>query len=126
MKYLPYQFNSGDVQIVTEELLTGSSPQNLALNRTNVRLAVDFDVRQANRQMHKYVGVAKARKNNSGNLSGLGQIVSQPWSSTASTNVYHSGKTLISSQFRGNPINVANGMVYVVYYIWFKGQRIDV
>lgn len=49
IKWLPYQFNSGDAQIVSEELLVGSSIVGDVPTSTTVRLAVDFNVRQASR-----------------------------------------------------------------------------
>jgi len=47
MQFKPYKFNSGTTDIASEELLVGSSAVGLALNTTTVRLAVDFNVRNA-------------------------------------------------------------------------------
>jgi len=70
--------------------------------------------------MHKYVGVAKARKNNSG-----GQQASNAWADVEVADMYHIGRTALFSQVNGNALTLPNGIVYCTYYIWFKGQRTD-
>ena len=49
MKYKPYSFNMGTSNIISEELLLGSSIDGTALNATNIRLAVDFHCQKASR-----------------------------------------------------------------------------
>ncbi len=121
MTWLPYQFATGTVNIIQEELLVGSSAVGDALTTTTVRLAVDFKVQQTSRNLHKYVGVAKARRNNSGGNQG-----SNPWSDVELADQYHQGQTGFFSQVNGNAMSNPNGIVYVTYYIWFKGQRTDI
>jgi len=121
MTWLPYRFATGTVNIIEEELLTGSSSVGDALTTTTVRLAVDFKVQQTSRHMKKYVGTAKARKNNSGGNQG-----SNLWSDVELADQYHNGQTFLFSQVNGNAATNPNGIVYATYYIWFKGQRTDI
>jgi len=42
MEYKPYTFSTGITNVVSEELLVGSSIDGTAVDTTNIRLAVDF------------------------------------------------------------------------------------
>lgn len=121
MRWLPYQFNSGAAQIISEELAVGSSAVGSALDPTVIKLAVDYKVQQTSRQMFKYVGVAKSRRKNTG-----GSGDTSPWMDVESILEYHDGHTGFFSQVNGNPVGFANGIFFVTYYVWFKGQRTDV
>lgn len=93
MDYKPYGFNSGNLNIATEELLVGSNSVGEALNETNVRLAVDFKVARANQRMTKYVGVAKSKRKQGGALGGGFQSSGARWMDVTSQDFYHAGNT---------------------------------
>lgn len=100
MEYKPYGFNAGATDIISEELLVGSSPTGLALTTTTIKLAVDFKVRRANQPMKKYVGTAKSRTRNTGTTAALAGSTSR-WLDVASLDAFHLGSTLISAQNLG-------------------------
>ncbi len=121
MEYKPYRFNAGATDIAAEEHLIGSSATGLTLNSTTVRLAVDFLVKNASQYCNKYVGVAKARMRNSGASSGGTEVGSARWTDTVTTSTYHNGLTYFNNQHLGLASGRAAGMMYVTYYMWFKG-----
>lgn len=47
-EYKPYGFNAGSTDIISEELLVGSSPTGVAITTATIPLAVDFKVRRSN------------------------------------------------------------------------------
>jgi len=64
VEYKPYSFSTGTFDVISEELLVGSSRDGDTINSTAIRLAVDFHCQRANRNYKKYVGVAKDRMKN--------------------------------------------------------------
>ncbi len=125
MEYKPYGFNQGATDIVSEELIVGSSPTNVALTSTTIKLAVDYTTRRANVPYKKYVGTVKARMRNTGGTVAISGATNR-WLNVASLENYHNGFTQIISQHLGLAVGRAAGMIYVTYYIWFKGQRTDI
>lgn len=88
IKYIPYTFGAGDKNISGEELLVGSSVGGNALNGTNIRLAVDFNVKRATSGHNKYIGVAKARMRNTGTAAGGALIGSSRWQNVVAVQPY--------------------------------------
>lgn len=125
MEYKPFGFNAGVLNVVSEELLIGSNAGGLAINATNIRLAVDFTVKRANQSITKYVGVAKSKRKQGGNAFAIGQGSGAQWMDVESTDFYHAGGTKFISQNLNLPAMQGQGMMYVTYYMWFKTQRID-
>jgi len=80
----------GTQNVISEELIVGSSVMGDTLNTTTVRLAVDFITRRADRNYNKYVGVAKARwKNGSATTGAIGNGAgNQRWLQVNSGSVY--------------------------------------
>ncbi len=124
MHYMPYKFIRGTAPVTEQELLVGSSVTGEPISATNVRLAIDFKVKPAGQQLHKYVGVAKSRMRTSG-----GGLVttggSQRWLFTNSGQRYSEGVTLLEPEYQGLASGSAMGIIYVTYYVWFKSQRIN-
>lgn len=127
MEYKPYSFNMGTVNIVSEELLVGSTVDGQALNTTSIRQAVDFHCQKASRNYRKYVGVAKSRfRNGSALVSAIGSGSGNArWLDIVSGSPYSEGKTFFVAQNDGITAPAPNGIMYVTYYVWFKTQRID-
>ncbi len=127
MEYKPYDFNMGTVNIISEELLVGSSIDGTALDTTSIRLAVDFHCQKASRNMKKYVGVAKSRRKSGSILvGGIGAgSGSQRWAMVNSGSAYSEGETFFSNQNQGLTAPDPSAIMYVTYYVWFKTQRVD-
>lgn len=108
-------------------MLAGSSVTGDALNRTNIRLAVDFTTRRSNALYNKYVGVAKARfKNGSAVSAAIGSgSGNNRWLDVISGSPYFNGRTFFSPQNAGIGATDPVGIMYVTYYVWFKTQRVD-
>ncbi len=123
MQFIPYKFMAGSTDIAAEELIVGSSAIGEAIDATNVRLAVDYDVKSANARLTKYVGVAKSRRRNTGSRTAMELSGSSRWMDTGTERLYHGGKTYFSVQMLGLGMNRAVGMMYVTWYMWYKGQR---
>lgn len=117
----------GTSNIISEELLVGSDRDGGTIDSTKIRLAVDFHCQRANRNYNKYVGVAKDRIKN-GSLehdqAGAGSG-SMRWLATDALNPYSHGHTYIQAQNVGLSAPDPSAIIYVTWYVWFKGQRID-
>ncbi len=99
-EYKPYGFQTGATDVISEELLVGSSPTGVAITTATVNLAVDFKVRRANQPYNKYVGTVKSRMRNTGGSVTTISSTSR-WLDVMSTEAYHLGHTLISAQNLG-------------------------
>lgn len=118
----------GTTNIVSEELIVGSSTDGAALTEVNLGLAVDFTARRANRNFNKYVGVQKSRFKNGSALTGAAESGSgnQRWLDVIAQNKYSQGITFYRAQNAGLSAPDPSGIMYVTYYVWFKQQRVDV
>jgi len=78
--------------------------------------------------MNKYIGVAKSRiKNGSAtDASGLAGTANQRWLDVVAGGVYVPSRTFFEIQNLGLVNGRASGIMYVTYYAWFKGQRVDI
>lgn len=94
-EYKPYGFNAGSTDIISEEMVVGSSPTGVPITTATIPLAVDFKVRRANQPMSKYVGTVKSRMRNTGAAAATVGSTSR-WLDVSSTENYHLGHTLYS------------------------------
>lgn len=122
MEYKPWTYQMGATDVVSEELLVGSSVDGTDPNATNIRLAVDFTCKKASLRHNKYVGVAKSRfKNGSALTGGIGAgSGNQRWLDTVAGSDYSQGRTLFVAQHVGVSAPESCAIMYATWFVWFK------